>query len=816
MTVQTQPLPNRFRKLVESAVQANRQVVESAQRQATADSHTSSDQRRSELNLYQEGSFDTATWLYHLVFDTHMSSNPTQGATQSPRPFQASVADEATEHIVRFAHPPLEKVSEPSVLEPADVDKTMIVWGRQTEPDQVVDRLLSQWTTLSPEQIELSSTRQHDADWWESFQKVVEEAKDEAESDFEKWDMQYSSDDVDSVIEEISAPAKKVPSRSRSPSFDYGSVTSVDVSGSEQVRKEAKPKPPKQPQSYDKADPDRRKANMSRSKKHRQKPLSRPMTGQRPGESESTSETFHQWNPQPHPEPSRHSHGGPYRQASAPGYPQNPVRPGEPYFHNPVPPHWYPPPMAPFPQHSPWPFPGPTYPPAPPAPPAPGNSGDQGSGESNMQNKSTKDSKLLATMEGLLEAVQRDEKGAANEGRFEKVVHTLLAQQEQAQLNNERIRESAEVEMKQILAAREHDDAKIQRLEEQLVQQRAEQVESNARWQAERAALDHKAAEQTRQAQEVVEREIAAARFAKETELNTLKAAMAEAEKRAREAADAMAREERKKVDQENKERISKYESLIDRALDTQSQALAVKDQPLRRTCIISGNNRMEVEEYNENMRGTPNVLTTRFLEQSTLAVGANGLFHDNQPRSIQRNIDRSGTTRGPLSSSRLSDVFSNTTDLSNEDRQMILFPPHLDQKSRKINELQSSLTGIGLDVKFADLQLDDRNHWALEDQCTDVIRSSVFWEAPVLSSGSELLNTLKTCGWRPQYARSSGKSRSRCLTCLYPDEQQTPDKPISSAASPSIRTSSAPTTGLNSLHATHPASRNQSSSTKH
>jgi hypothetical protein len=90
----------------------------------------------------------------------------------------------------------------------------MIVWSRQTEPSRVVDRLLSSWTTLTDSQIALSATGQTDDEWRKSFLIKVAEVK-ESETDFEKWEEEWSSDatnDLDfesageeSVIDEVSA-----------------------------------------------------------------------------------------------------------------------------------------------------------------------------------------------------------------------------------------------------------------------------------------------------------------------------------------------------------------------------------------------------------------------------------------------------------------------------------------------------------------------------------------------------------------------------------------------------------------------------------
>jgi hypothetical protein len=74
----------------------------------------------------------------------------------------------------------------------------MIVWSRQTEPGQVVDRLLSSWTTLSSYQIILSSTRHEGDDWREGIVRMAEEAKEEDGLSFEQWEQQNKMADSDS------------------------------------------------------------------------------------------------------------------------------------------------------------------------------------------------------------------------------------------------------------------------------------------------------------------------------------------------------------------------------------------------------------------------------------------------------------------------------------------------------------------------------------------------------------------------------------------------------------------------------------------
>lgn len=64
-----QPLPdsNRYRRIVESAVQANRNVVERARVDSEERNKHGWMHVGSSLDLYKQDSYDTATWLYNLV-----------------------------------------------------------------------------------------------------------------------------------------------------------------------------------------------------------------------------------------------------------------------------------------------------------------------------------------------------------------------------------------------------------------------------------------------------------------------------------------------------------------------------------------------------------------------------------------------------------------------------------------------------------------------------------------------------------------------------------------------------------------------------
>ena len=100
--------PSCWRSVVESVVRANRQVIESAQAlkndQDAVQRDLESEPKRDDLDLWQKGTFDTATWLYHLVF----------GPGQPSTPFQAFVSDESPEMEggIAFAQSPSRRASQ--------------------------------------------------------------------------------------------------------------------------------------------------------------------------------------------------------------------------------------------------------------------------------------------------------------------------------------------------------------------------------------------------------------------------------------------------------------------------------------------------------------------------------------------------------------------------------------------------------------------------------------------------------------------------------------------------------------------------------
>ncbi|UPX13826.1 uncharacterized protein EKO05_0004325 [Ascochyta rabiei] len=174
------------RKVTESVVQANRQVVESAQLEhvEVTEPFDPLHGKRAELDLRRQYSFDTATWLYHIVFGPSVL-----GSVRKPSR-QPSASDEVSDKDIGTLAS--RRTRQDPSMPPS---REIIVWGSKTEPGIVVDRLLSAWTTLTDEQIAASSAHNEDDKWTCRFLKMVQEAKEEEDV------AQKHGSDVESVTD---------------------------------------------------------------------------------------------------------------------------------------------------------------------------------------------------------------------------------------------------------------------------------------------------------------------------------------------------------------------------------------------------------------------------------------------------------------------------------------------------------------------------------------------------------------------------------------------------------------------------------------
>lgn len=210
---------NRFRKIVESVVQANRLAVEHAQKEDEENPNARRRRYDGELQRWCKDSSDTATWLYHLVFSSG-ASEPTASTQPKNRQYQGATVvtiddndalsdpsdsefQDASDKIplVRFER----GANISSDIHPRHLDK--IEWNAQTEPSLVVDRLLATWTFLPLSEIQASTagyTSVQDKEWREGLisriQKYVSE-KERPKTKAKSGDID-SSDDEDDEIEE--------------------------------------------------------------------------------------------------------------------------------------------------------------------------------------------------------------------------------------------------------------------------------------------------------------------------------------------------------------------------------------------------------------------------------------------------------------------------------------------------------------------------------------------------------------------------------------------------------------------------------------
>ncbi|KAH7126923.1 hypothetical protein B0J11DRAFT_433272 [Dendryphion nanum] len=162
----------RSRVVAESVVLTNKQAIEDV-RQADNEwakwqiEQNHGEMPRNQIEVFHEDSFDTATWLYLLVFHT---DPPPYEAVMSPPLMlqldqQTSVEDKdfdtRTDHTTSTMPSRTSTISE-------DNNQAVILWTAETKPTTVVDKLLDSWTTVSTNQIKESSAGLSENEEWRS------------------------------------------------------------------------------------------------------------------------------------------------------------------------------------------------------------------------------------------------------------------------------------------------------------------------------------------------------------------------------------------------------------------------------------------------------------------------------------------------------------------------------------------------------------------------------------------------------------------------------------------------------------------------
>jgi len=796
--------------VVESAVQANRKVVENAQ-QDDKDSGTGRRKyTNAELDVWKEGSFDTATWLYHLVFSPDVP-DASEANAKRRRHHQASVADESHSSGEDSTSHKQEEDSE---------KKSLIVWNKQTEPSLVVDRLLSSWTTLSSDQITRSAANQDGNEWREDLLKNIEQAKKEDDLSFDQWELQNEpvrSDDEDfKSIDDDSLSGVTMPTynfhsntrnhRSRSvsrPGDDDDDDPWSFKSGESPLRRNVQPDRPNirivdtstepRPKRLSREHRVRWEEDMSplerarvRERRERYSGYTRPLyadnesitsrvhtissdqttsTKGRPT-SNFSSATASSHNPFDPKSTSWHDRFErvPSWQEPVPGFQQDSSNP----FSHPIDPwaHWFsaappylvpPPPPAPIPPPTPTQFhPNPSFQDTHTSPPGPRATSPRRSRvsreeQSNEAETLAKENAIVNAIEKLLEKRGQDNQLDPNEPRFLKLMELLTTQQErEAQNERERANAAIETQMKLMQAMHDKDNERLKQLESLVEEKRSVEVALQTMWKEE-------AEKKAQEARNSVIEEMA--------ERQALAAKAKDAERQIQQEAEARAAKEIKRLERNHQKEIKRYEDLLRGFQDQQLKAELDAQLPIRRTRIAEGNRSVDVTEYSTDRRNPflSSSSNLRNIQYGFAQFGTSLKPSNAQPqhsRHSRRNSFRSSTPS--LQSSHASIGTRNTSNATESSQQLIIFPAKADRASRQITKLQTSLAAHGIDSTFEDPDEDPGNQlipYNHDESGDQLVRSTIFWEAATLTLGSELLLTMRQAGWRPAYTRTSGRS---------------------------------------------------------
>ena len=703
------------------------------------------------MDIWKAGSFDTATWLYHLVFSPKAPDPPAH------RLYQASVED--AEDTNKYEEASSSSMNTESGASTNANSKEMIVWSRQTEPSQVVDRLLYSWTTLSPDQISLSATRDSGDDWREEVMSMIEEAKPEDASSFQDWETLAEEDKDAAEVRQVAHDRILYRAKRQQPSGIH------------------EPDPPSDPPV---------RIYRPRYTKNRNQPDKRWSSEVGRGKSPPrvhtiiSDETISRYDDRP----DRKNAAGPvslnpfnkdYIQSSIHQY-----APGSGWGTSPpirVP---YPPPYPPYPPPPPFDpnrssslnHPGvqaPTSPPIPfPLPPSQ-KAAERVEAEQTQPRASDtpeKEGAVLSKLEKLLLCREEETKQnvSVTDARFARLEHLLTSNAEaDAQRETENANAITAEQLQHMQQTRKIDEQRLEQLEEYIVEQREEQRKMETKWREERTMMDLKAAEQAQEARELVAREIAAAQAAKEAAEASLRFAQSEADRRAREEAAIKVAEEKKKMENAHKEQLQRYEELLRAVKEQQSGTEQNSQGTVRRTRISEGNRSIDVTEYTADKRGSSSLLSIPQLgyvqdghSQSDGYLGRHGGY----ARSRPGRRDSFHSSVASLHSLRKSSEPTDSSSTSNKSQQLIVFPAKANKSSPAMTALQSSLAESGVDFTFEDVegssygQLMPYERPGLSEE--QLVYSTILWEPCTLSLGSELLLSLRRSGWKPTYSRTS------------------------------------------------------------
>ena len=287
-----------------------------------------------------------------------------------------------------------------------------------------------------------------------------------------------------------------------------------------------------------------------------------------------------------------------------------------------------------------------------------------------------------------------------------------------------------------------------------------------------RGEVEAEASEKAREAKRLADREIAEANAAAKAAKKAKKFAETQAANRARNEAETKAREERMRLDEDYKKLIEDYKKQLEVGektsalqLQLQQEDENLRDQsslPLHKTCIADGERRIEITEFTKEELDPfiPAHLTPiKFYQENFAPLGSFA--------STSRNLKRNGIrkTRSSYRDSE-STISLQSDDESKSSQIVILLPTRTNRDYIMISEAETNLEECGFTASF---EMDNRNDRMLICSSSggdDPIWGTLFWEPPLLNPQSELLESLKSKGWKPLYLRVSGRSKAKI--CLY------------------------------------------------
>jgi hypothetical protein len=182
--------------------------------------------------------------------------------------------------------------------------------------------------------------------------------------------------------------------------------------------------------------------------------------------------------------------------------------------------------------------------------------------------------------------------------------------------------------------------------------------------------------------------------------------------------------------------------------------------RPVRQTLIKDHNRSIEVNEYTAEALGSslPSTsLPLKFFHDDFRRSEADTKYNDRSwPRRERHNSFFDPSRSMP--SSGISFAGSSNQSTVQQSQQTVVFSTKANANTARMLQLQKSLARSGVRAIMDGTQESSHDEVVLyNSNCKQLVRSTIFWEAPALALGSELLLTLRASGWKPNYSRKSG-----------------------------------------------------------